>query len=143
MKPLLVDTFGNRISRFIVCLTIHNLRQMGQSLHRRSKMKNKAVKYSFVLVASMLSIIVIAQDNTNRTQSIDNGAWASFSEGLVGSVVYSILGIVVLMVGFKIFDWITPFSLNKEIEEKNNTAAGVIVAGIMIALGLIVAAAIL
>ena len=116
---------------------------MGQSLHRRSKMKNKAVKYSFVLVASMLSIIAIAQDNTNRTQSIDNGAWASFSEGLVGSVVYSILGIVVLMVGFKIFDWITPFSLNTEIEEKNNTAAGVIVAGIMIALGLIVAAAIL
>jgi len=106
-------------------------------------MKNKAVKYSFVLVASMLSIIAIAQDNTNRTQSIDNGAWASFSEGLVGSVVYSILGIVVLMVGFKIFDWITPFSLNTEIEEKNNTAAGVIVAGIMIALGLIVAAAIL
>ena len=47
------------------------------------------------------------------------------------------------LVGFKIFDWITPFSLNKEIEEKNNTAAGVIVAGIMIALGLIVAAAIL
>ena len=116
---------------------------MGQSLHRRSKMKNKAVKYSFVLVASMLSIIVIAQDNTNRTQSIDNGAWASFSEGLVGSVVYSILGILVLMAGFKIFDWITPFSLNKEIEEKNNTAAGVIVAGIMIVLGLIVAAAIL
>ena len=82
-------------------------------------MKNKAVKYSFVLVASMLSIIAIAQDNTNRTQSIDNGAWASFSEGLVGSVVYSILGIVVLMAGFKIFDWITPFSLNTEIEEKN------------------------
>ena len=116
---------------------------MGQSLHRRSEMKSKVVKYSFVLVTSMLSIIVIAQDNTNRTQSIDNGIWTGLSEGLVGSVIYSILGIVVLMAGFKIFDWITPFSLNTEIEEKNNTAAGVIVAGIMIALGLIVAAAIL
>ena len=47
------------------------------------------------------------------------------------------------MIGFKIFDLITPFNLNAEIEDKNNTAAGVIVAGIMIALGLIVAAAIL
>ena len=60
-------------------------------------MKSKVVKYSFVLVTSMLSIIVIAQDNTNRTQSIDNSAWTGLSEGLVGSVVYSILGIVVLM----------------------------------------------
>ena len=45
--------------------------------------------------------------------------------------------------GGKIFDLITPFNLNAEIEDKNNTAAGVIVAGIMIAVGLIVAAAIL
>ncbi|MCH2574935.1 DUF350 domain-containing protein [Candidatus Poribacteria bacterium] len=63
--------------------------------------------------------------------------------GLAAALIYSFLGIIVLMIGFKIFDWITPFSLNREIEEKNNTAAGLIVAGIMIALGLIVAAAIL
>ena len=106
-------------------------------------MKNKAAKYSFVVMSCMLSIIAIAQENTLQTQSIDNGIWANLSEGLVASAIYSILGIIVLMIGFKIFDLITPFNLNAEIEDKNNIAAGGIVAGIMIALGLIVAAAIL
>jgi len=108
-------------------------------------MKSKVAKCSFALVASMLCIVrsVIAQENAILGQSINNGVWLGLVEGLIGSVVYSVLGIVVLMVGFKIFDWITPFSLNTEIEEKNNTAAGVIAAGIMIALGLIVGAAIL
>ena len=106
-------------------------------------MKTKTAKYSFVMMSCMLSIIAIAQENTLQTQSIDNGIWANLSEGLVASAIYSILGIIVLMIGFKIFDLITPFNLNAEIEDKNITAAGVIVAGIMIALGLIVAAAIL
>ena len=62
--------------------------------------------------------------------------------GLVHSIIYSLLGLVVLMISFKVFDMITPFDLNKEIAEDDNTAAGVAVAGIMIGLGLIVAAAI-
>lgn len=63
-------------------------------------------------------------------------------KGLVHSIIYSLLGLVVLMISFKVFDMITPFDLNKEIAEDDNTAAGVAVAGIMIGLGLIVAAAI-
>jgi len=62
--------------------------------------------------------------------------------GVLGSIVYSVLGLVVLLVGFKVLDWATPFSLNKEIAEDNNIAAGVVVAGMMIGLGLIVASAI-
>ena len=70
------------------------------------------------------------------------GVGESLARGVIETIVYGALGIVVLMVGFKVFDWVTPFSLNKEIAEDNNVAAGVAVAGIMIALGLIVAAAI-
>ena len=63
------------------------------------------------------------------------------AQGIIETVIYSAIGIIVLMIGYKVFDWVTPFSLNKEIAEDNNTAAGVAVAGIMVALGLIVAAA--
>ena len=62
--------------------------------------------------------------------------------GLVGAGVYSILGFIILMIGFKIFDIVTPFDLNKEIAEDDNPAAGIVVAGMMVALGIIVAAAI-
>ena len=69
-------------------------------------------------------------------------AGQSLAKGILDTVVYGAVGIVVLLAGYKIFDLVTPFSLNKEIAEDNNTAAGVVVAGIMVALGLIVASAI-
>jgi hypothetical protein len=61
---------------------------------------------------------------------------------VIESVVFSIVGVIVLMVGYKIFDMVTPFDLNHQIAEDNNTAAGIAVAGVIIALGLIVAAAV-
>ena len=61
---------------------------------------------------------------------------------VIESVVFSVVGLVVLLVGYKIFDAVTPYHLNHEIAEDNNTAAGVAVAGLLIALGLIVASAI-
>jgi len=65
-----------------------------------------------------------------------------FVQGMVGALIYSVLGIIILLIGFKIFDKATPFDLNKEIAEDNNAAAGIAVAGMLIALGVIVAAAI-
>lgn len=60
---------------------------------------------------------------------------------IIEGVVFSIVGLIVLMLGYKVFDWATPYDLNRQIAEENNTAAGVAVAGVLIALGIIVAAA--
>ncbi len=60
---------------------------------------------------------------------------------IIEGVVFSIVGLIVLMIGYKVFDWATPYDLNRQIAEENNTAAGVAVAGVLIALGIIVAAA--
>jgi hypothetical protein len=57
---------------------------------------------------------------------------------VVQVLVFSALGLLVLLLGFRALDMATPFSLNKEIAEDDNTAAGVVVAGMMIALGLII-----
>ncbi len=61
---------------------------------------------------------------------------------IIESIVFSIVGMIVLVVGYKIFDSVTPYDLNHQIAEDNNAAAGVAVAGMLIALGLIVASAI-
>ncbi len=55
--------------------------------------------------------------------------------------VFSIVGLIILMIGYKVFDMATPYDLNRQIAEENNTAAGIAVAGVLISLGLIVAAA--
>ena len=61
---------------------------------------------------------------------------------VIESVVFSVVGLIILLIGYKIFDAVTPYHLNHEIAEDNNTAAGVAIAGLLIALGLIVSAAI-
>jgi hypothetical protein len=53
-------------------------------------------------------------------------------------LLYSALGLLILLLSFKALDLACPFSLNKEIAEDDNTAAGVVVAGLMIAMGLII-----
>ena len=61
---------------------------------------------------------------------------------VIESVVFSVVGLIILLIGYKIFDAVTPYHLNHEIAEDNNTAAGVAIAGLLIALGLIVSHAI-
>ena len=68
--------------------------------------------------------------------------WTIIGQGALETVIYSILGIIVLVAGYKILCWIVPFDLNKELSEDDNPAVGVFVAGLFIALGLIIAAAI-
>ena len=60
---------------------------------------------------------------------------------IVEGIVFSIVGLIVLMVGYKVFDMATPYDLNRQIAEENNTAAGIAVAGVLVSLGIIVAAA--
>jgi uncharacterized membrane protein YjfL (UPF0719 family) len=59
-----------------------------------------------------------------------------------GTVLYAVIGVLVLWLAFLIIDKVTPYDLWKEIVEDKNIALAIVVAGMFIALGLIVAAAI-
>ena len=59
-----------------------------------------------------------------------------------GTVLYAVIGVVVLWLSFVVIDKITPYDLWKEIVEEKNLALGVVVGSMFIALGLIIAAAI-
>lgn len=60
---------------------------------------------------------------------------------IIEGIVFSIVGLIILMVGYKVFDMATPYDLNRQIAEDNNVAAGIAVAGVLVSLGIIVAAA--
>lgn len=57
--------------------------------------------------------------------------------GIYTAVAYWALGQVLIIVAMGIYDWLTPYSLHKEIEKDNN-AAGVAFAGLIIAVGNII-----
>ena len=58
------------------------------------------------------------------------------------SIVYSIVGTVVLVVAFWMIEKMLPFSMRKEIEEDHNVSLGIILGAFIIGLSLIISAAI-
>lgn len=64
------------------------------------------------------------------------------SKPIISSLIFSVIGITVLVFSFWIIDKLTPYPLWKEIVEKKNVALAILAAGFMLALGLIISAAI-
>ncbi len=63
-------------------------------------------------------------------------------EALVASALFAVVGLAVFLLAFWLITKITPFSIRKEIEEDQNTALGIIIAGVIIGVSLIIAAAV-
>ncbi|MSP25502.1 MAG: DUF350 domain-containing protein [Myxococcales bacterium] len=61
---------------------------------------------------------------------------------LIESAAFVAVGIVVFMLAFWLMTKIAPFSIRKEIEEDQNTALAIVIAGVIIGLAMIVSAAI-
>lgn len=61
---------------------------------------------------------------------------------VISSGAFAALGIVVFALAFWLMTKIAPFSVRKEIEEDQNVALAVIMAGVIIGIALIVSAAI-
>ena len=68
--------------------------------------------------------------------------WDAIGRAAVSSVVFAGIGIVVFGVAFLLMTKLAPFSVKKEIEEDQNTALGIIMAGVIIGCSIIIAAAI-
>jgi putative membrane protein len=67
----------------------------------------------------------------------------NMGEAVVSTAVFAGIGLAVFAVAFWIITKIAPFSMKKEIEEDQNIALGIIVAGVLIGISLIIAAAII
>ena len=61
---------------------------------------------------------------------------------VLGSVLYAVIGVAVLWISFVVIDKLTPYKLWEQIVEHKNVALAIVVAGMFIAIGQIVAAAI-
>lgn len=62
---------------------------------------------------------------------------------LINSVVFSLVGIVILIIAFVLVEWLTPkHSLRQEILEKQNMALAILCGFFMLAIAIIIASAI-
>jgi putative membrane protein len=65
-----------------------------------------------------------------------------FGTNLFLSVVFALLGFVLLFIGYRLFDKMTPTDLNKRIFEDGNVAAAILAGAFVLGLAIIIAMAI-
>ncbi len=62
---------------------------------------------------------------------------------LLSTVVFGLVGIALMMLGYKTFDWITPkIDVQRELVERSNLAVAIVVAAIVIGSSIVTAAVI-
>ncbi len=99
-----------------------------------------------LVIVAMTAFVLFSQNAVAQSDEAASDdppiiVFAALVGFIIEGIVFSIVGLIVLMVGYKVFDMATPYDLNRQIAEENNTAAGIAVAGVLISLGIIVAAA--
>jgi uncharacterized membrane protein YjfL (UPF0719 family) len=67
---------------------------------------------------------------------------ANHARAIVDSILYSLLGTVVLFLAFWAIETALPFSIKKEIAEDQNVGLGIILGAFVIGISLIISAAI-
>lgn len=68
--------------------------------------------------------------------------WSVILYGIIDTVVYSLVGIILMGLGFLIISFFTPFSIKKEIEDDQNISLGIIIGAVIIGISIIVASVI-
>ena len=68
--------------------------------------------------------------------------YSSMFHNALAAVLFAVIGVVLFILAFVLFDRLTPGSLWKEIIEDQNTALGVLMGAVAIALAIIIAAAV-
>lgn len=68
--------------------------------------------------------------------------FSPFVKALVATLLYSLLGLVIFAASFVAMNFLSPFSLRKEIEEDQNIALAILMASVILGLSIIVAAAV-
>jgi putative membrane protein len=66
----------------------------------------------------------------------------TFEMSLLAAAAFGLLGIAMLVVGFKVFEWLTPKLKIEEELTKGNVAVGIMVGALLIGISLIVVRAI-
>jgi len=69
--------------------------------------------------------------------------WQHLWGGFVGTVIFGLLGIALAVLGFKVFDWLTPrIDVQRELGEKHNIAVAILMAAVLLGICHIVAVAV-
>lgn len=68
--------------------------------------------------------------------------WSGFGAALLATAIFGLVGIGLMLLGFKVFDWMTPkIDIEKELGENKNIAVAIVIASVIIGIAMVIAAA--
>lgn len=89
----------------------------------------------------LLPILTLASITTTQAQTDVGWHAKTLGDALLNTALFGVVGIVMLLIGFKIFDKaVTHIDLEKEVQ-KGNVAAAILGAAVLIALAMILSVA--
>lgn len=62
---------------------------------------------------------------------------------VIATMFYTILGLVLLGISWKIIEWVSPFSLRKEIEDDQNLAIAVLIGSLFLSIAILISSVII
>ena len=102
-------------------------------------MNKLMLRTSALLLPIVLPVAALAAEPETSTHLHSN----SVPQALGLMVAFALVGIVVAIAGYRLFDKFTPGDLHKEILENKNVAVAIIAAAVILGVCIIVAAAIM
>ncbi len=63
----------------------------------------------------------------------------SLQDGITQSLIYSVIGLAMAILAYKIIDWITPGDISQQIAKENNVALAVVVGSLILGVCIIIA----
>lgn len=65
--------------------------------------------------------------------------WSAMAGAAVNAVVFSLIGIGMMVLGYKVFDWVTPkLDVEKELGENRNVAVAIVIGSLILAVAVVV-----
>lgn len=86
------------------------------------------------------SVVIIAMIAFSELALAQQNGLSDFAGELASTIVYSVVGIVMGVIGFKVVDWLTPGNLAEEVANKENRALAVLAGSMMLGVCIIIAA---
>ncbi|WP_309685349.1 DUF350 domain-containing protein [Armatimonas sp.] len=85
-----------------------------------------------LLLLGAATLPALAQESAGRSRQ-------SLMEGIISTLVFGVIGIILATIGFKVFDLAIKSDIEKEIFENKNIAAAILAGSVVLGISLIVA----
>jgi putative membrane protein len=97
------------------------------------------MKSKFLLWGGLAALLPVS---TAQAAQESASAWhpTTFFEAVIASLVFGAVGIILAVGGFKLFDLVTPFNLEREMCQNKNVAVGILCGAIVLGVCHIIAA---